>query len=50
MTRDTKLANLTEKKFEIKCTSVTWEWGEHCVNILEYIPKGLRPEILFSGF
>lgn len=26
-THDTKLANLTEKKFEMKCTSVTWEWG-----------------------
>jgi len=27
VTHDTKLANLTEKKFEMKCTSVTWEWG-----------------------
>jgi len=26
VTHDTKLANLTEKKFEMKCTSVTWEW------------------------
>jgi len=40
VTRNTKLANLTEKKFEMKCTSVTWKWGEHCVNTLEYKSKG----------
>lgn len=27
VTHDTKLANLPEKKYETKCTSVTWEWG-----------------------